>query len=154
MSDLRELYQEVILDHGKSPRNFRALDDADCKAHGYNPLCGDKFTVYLKVTDGVVTDATFQGTGCAISTASASMMTNALKGKSADEVERIFSRFHAMITKGSSDPDADMEELGGLAAFSGVYEFPTRVKCASLAWHTFRAALKEEAEAVVSTEQR
>jgi nitrogen fixation NifU-like protein len=150
MSDLRELYQEVILDHGKRPRNFRPLEGAQHSAEGYNPLCGDRVTVFLNVDDGVITDVTFQGSGCAISTASASMMTKTLQGKTVQEMERIFEHFQAMIT-GSANADNEQgaggsryEELGNLAALAGVREFPTRVKCASLAWHTLRAALRDE----------
>ena len=147
MSDLRELYQEIILDHGKRPRNFRALAGADRRAEGYNPLCGDKVTVYVKLTDGVVEDAAFEGTGCVISTASASMMTKSVKGKTIEGVERLFDRFHRMIA-GESANSLDTEDLGDLAVFAGVREFPTRVKCASLSWHTLRAALKGERSGV------
>jgi nitrogen fixation NifU-like protein len=146
MSELRELYQEVILEHSKHPRNFRALDAANHKAEGFNPLCGDHFTVYVDVQDGAIHDITFQGAGCAISKASASMMTQSLKGKSQREAEELFTKFHDLVTgNGSGD------EIGKLAAFSGVSEFPLRVKCATLAWHALRAALKGEKEAV-STE--
>src|SRR5881396_3458223 len=150
MSDLRDLYQEVILDHTKRPRNFRKLEKANYKADGYNPLCGDKITVYLKLEDGVFRDISFQGSGCAISTASASMMTESLKGKTKAEAEALFKRFHALLTE---EPDAAAGEpgLGKLAVFSGVREFPVRVKCATLPWHTFRAAL-EGAAKTVSTE--
>lgn len=141
MSDLRELYQEVILDHGKRPRNFRVLESADGQAEGYNPLCGDRVTVYVKLADGVIDDVSFQGAGCAISTASASMMTNILKGKTMAEVEDVCGRFQAMITGADGGADDD-GALGSLEALAGVREFPTRVKCASLAWHTVRAALK------------
>jgi nitrogen fixation NifU-like protein len=148
MSDLRELYQEVILDHGKRPRNFRVVEDADRSAQGYNPLCGDKVTVYVAVENGVITDVAFHGAGCAISTASASMMTTALKGKTVAQAERLFEDFHRMVTGTERAP---AKELGGLAVFAGVCEFPMRVKCASLAWHTLRAALEGEAQPV-STE--
>jgi nitrogen fixation NifU-like protein len=147
MSDLRELYQEVILDHYKKPRNFRALPDANRKLEGYNPLCGDKITVYLKVEDGVVKDISFQGSGCAISTASASMMTDSLKGKSVDKAEAIFRGFHDLVT----GKNQGAEDLGKLTVFTGVREFPMRVKCATLAWHTFHAALEGEVKPV-STE--
>jgi nitrogen fixation protein NifU and related proteins len=147
MSDLRELYQEVILDHYKKPRNFRALPDANRKLEGYNPLCGDRITVYLKVEDGVVKDISFQGSGCAISTASASMMTDSLKGKSIDQAETIFRGFQNLVT----GKDSGAADLGKLAVFTGVREFPVRVKCATLAWHTFHAALEGE-EKPVSTE--
>ena len=150
MSDLRELYQEIILDHGKRPRNFRALAGADRRAEGYNPLCGDKVTVYVKLADGVVEDAAFEGTGCAISTASASMMTKSVKGKTIAGVERFFEQFHQMIAGDSANPHST-DDLGDLAVFAGVREFPTRVKCASLSWHTLRAALKGERSGV-STE--
>jgi nitrogen fixation NifU-like protein len=145
LSDLRELYQEVILDHSKKPRNFRKIEGADRQAVGYNPLCGDKLTLFLDVEDGVVKDAGFQGSGCAISTASASMMTEAVKGKSVDEAEKLFEQFHQMVT---APPDADIDAsgLGKLQVFSGVREFPARVKCASLAWHTVLAALHGEEE--------
>ena len=140
MSDLRELYQEVLLDHYKRPRNFRRPEDANKHADGFNPLCGDKVSVFLRVEDGVVCDIAFQGSGCAISTASASMMTESLKGKSVAEVAIIFERFHDLIT-GKTPTDSDNANLGKLAAFSGVREYPVRVKCATLAWHTLRAAL-------------
>ena len=160
MSDLRELYQEVILDHGKRPRNFRTVEWADRKAEGYNPLCGDKVTVYAKVEGDVIRDLAFQGAGCAISTASASMMTTALKGKTVAEAERIFERFHRMITGDATGgpgataarPASAAEALGDLVVLAGVREFPMRVKCASLAWHTLRAALHGEGEPV-STEE-
>ena len=160
MSDLRELYQEVILDHGKRPRNFRAVEGADRKAEGYNPLCGDKVTVYAKVEGDVIRDLAFQGAGCAISTASASMMTAALKGKTVAEAERVFERFHRMITGGATGGTgataarsaSAADDLGDLVVLAGVREFPMRVKCASLAWHTLRAALHGEGEPV-STEE-
>src|SRR6516162_7119241 len=139
MSDLRELYQEVILDHYKKPRNFRALPDANRKQEGYNPLCGDKITVYLKVENGVIKDIGFQGSGCAISTASASMMTDSLKGKTIDQAETVFRSFHNLVTGKNGG-----EDLGKLAVFAGVREFPVRVKCATLAWHTFHGALEGE----------
>jgi nitrogen fixation NifU-like protein len=146
MSELRELYQEVILEHSKHPRNYRALDAANHKAEGFNPLCGDHFTVYVDVQDGAIHDIAFQGAGCAISKASASMMTQSLKGKSQGEAEELFTKFHNLVTgNGTGD------EIGKLAAFSGVSEFPLRVKCATLAWHALRAALRGEKEAV-STE--
>ena len=148
MSDLRDLYQEVILDHSKRPRNFRKMEAANRHAEGYNPLCGDKVTVYLAVRDGRVADAAFQGSGCAISTASASMMTESLKGKTIAEVEAMFSRFHDMMTA-PEDPAASPAGLGKLAVFAGVREFPMRVKCAVLAWHTLRSALADDGEAVM-----
>jgi nitrogen fixation NifU-like protein len=147
MSELRELYQEVILEHSKHPRNYRALDAANHKAEGFNPLCGDHFTVFADVQDGTIRDLSFQGTGCAISKASASMMTQSLKGKSAAEAEELFSRFHDMVTGQGGSADA----VGKLAVFAGVSEFPLRVKCATLAWHALRAALRGEHQAV-STE--
>lgn len=147
MSELRELYQEVILEHSKHPRNFRVLDSAKHKAEGFNPLCGDHFTIYADVKDGTIHDLSFQGTGCAISKASASMMTQSLKGKSADEAEELFTRFHDLVTGQRGSADA----VGKLAVFAGVSEFPLRVKCATLAWHALRAALRGEQQAV-STE--
>jgi nitrogen fixation NifU-like protein len=149
MSDLRELYQEVILDHGKRPRNFRVAARVDRSAEGFNPLCGDRVVVYLTVDGDVIRDVTFQGSGCAISTASASMMTASLKGKTLAEAERLFERFHGMVT-GAARADDD-PGFGDLAALAGVRDFPTRVKCASLAWHTVRAALREQPQPV-STE--
>jgi len=149
MSDLRELYQEVILDHSKRPRNFVKLDDPDRTAAGYNPLCGDQITVYLEMEGDLIKNVTFQGAGCAISKASASMMTSALKGKMRAEAEEIFQRFHQMVTGGESG-EAYAEGLGKLAVFSGVCEFPVRVKCASLPWHTFRAALEGRDEPVTT----
>ena len=141
MSELRELYQTTILDHNKQPRNFHDVDPKTHEADGYNPLCGDRVTVQLSLTDdGVVQDVGFQGTGCAISTASASMMTEAIKGKSIDEVQELFDRFHGLVT---SDPtkDPDVDGVGKLMVFAGVREFPMRVKCATLAWHTLRSAM-------------
>jgi len=146
-TDLQELYQEVILDHNKRPRNFRALEDGR-KAEGYNPLCGDRFTVYLRMEDSVIKDTSFQGSGCAISKASASLMTESVKGKTLAEAEALFERFHRMVT---APPDLPVEDLGRLSVFAGVRQFPVRVKCASLAWHTLRAAVEARNE-VVSTE--
>ena len=148
MPDLRDLYQEVILEHSKSPRNFRALASANHKAKGYNPLCGDHFTVYLDVIADHIRDISFQGSGCAISKASASMMTQALKGKKTEEAEQMFEEFHSVVT---GKRTADTEILGKLAVFSGVSEFPARVKCATLAWHALHAALRGQ-EQPVSTE--
>lgn len=139
--DLRELYQEVILDHSKHPHNFRELGDASHRAEGYNPLCGDRATVFLRVEGDLVSDASFQGAGCSISTASASMMTDALRGKTLAEVRKLFERFHELVTADPSRAAEVAPELGKLAAFAGVHEFPLRVKCASLAWHTMKAAL-------------
>ncbi len=146
MSDLRELYQEVILDHSKRPRNFRKMEEADRQAVGYNPLCGDRLTLFLDVENGVVKDAAFQGSGCAISTASASMMTESVKGKSIEEAEHLFARFQEMVTAPPGE-EIDISDLGKLQVFGGVREFPARVKCASLAWHTVHAALRGEEEA-------
>jgi len=148
MSDLRELYQEVIFDHYKTPRNCHVLDCANHQADGYNPLCGDQVTVYLKVENGVIEDLSFKGTGCAISTASASLMTEALKGKKIAEVEHLFEDFHQMVTAPDTTPHP---ELGKLEALAGVREFPARVKCATLAWHTLQAALKNQKKQI-STE--
>ena len=146
MSDLRELYQTTILDHNKKPRNFHRPDGANREANGWNPLCGDKVTVYLTVDDdGVVEDIGFQGSGCAISTASASMMTQAVKGKTLDEVLEIFDRFHDLVT-GPSPAEIDPKALGKLTVFSGVRDYPMRVKCATLPWHTLRSAVRGEGE--------
>jgi nitrogen fixation NifU-like protein len=149
MSDeLRDLYQEVILDHNRRPRNFGALPDANRSAEGNNPLCGDMVTVYLRVEDDRVQDISFQGSGCAISTASASLMTDALRGKTVAEAHALFHGFHNLVTRGR---DEDLEALGKLAVFEGVREFPIRVKCATLAWHTFEAALAQK-DRPISTE--
>jgi nitrogen fixation NifU-like protein len=148
MSELRELYQEVILEHSKKPRNFRVLESANHKAEGFNPLCGDHFTVYVDVKEDAISDIGFQGSGCAISKASASMMTQTLKGKTTGEAEGIFSKFHDLVTGQAS---SNGEDLGKLAVFAGVSEFPLRVKCATLAWHALRAALHGEEQAI-STE--
>ncbi len=150
MSDLGELYQELIVDHSKKPRNFQKIEGADHQAEGYNPLCGDKVTIYLKLKDDVVQEIGFQGSGCAISTASASLMTERAKGKTRAEAEALFDVFHKLVTEGPAE-EMDTSQLGKLAVFSGVCEYPTRVKCATLAWHTLRAALQAAAEAV-STE--
>jgi len=147
MSDLQDLYQEVILDHNRRPRNFRALDQGR-KAEGYNPLCGDRLTVYLRVEDGVIKDATFQGSGCAISKASASLMTDVVKGKTVEEAEKLFERFHRAVT---APVDQPVEDLGKLSVLTGVRQFPVRVKCATLAWYALRAAAEARDE-VVSTE--
>jgi len=141
MSDLRELYQSVILDHNKSPRNLRRPAAANRKAEGRNPLCGDQLTVFVDLENGVVKDAAFEGSGCAISTASASLMTESVKGRRVDEIEKLFDGFHRLVTSDPSSPAED-EGLGKLAVFGGVREFPVRVKCATLAWHTLRAALE------------
>jgi nitrogen fixation NifU-like protein len=149
MSDLRELYQEVILDHNKRPRNFGTLPVANCRAEGINPLCGDHLSVQVEVEGGVIKDVAFDGAGCAISRASASLMTDAVKGKPVEEAERMFEEFHQMVTSGVEG--AVEESLGKLAVFCGVREFPSRVKCASLAWHTLHAALGAKGE-TASTE--
>ncbi len=149
MSDLRELYQQIILDHNRAPRNFREIEGANRVADANNPLCGDKFKLYVRVSDGVIEDIGFRGSGCAISKASASLMTSAVKGKTTAEAEALFDAFHDLIT--GSEPGGKGKELGKLAAFSGVREFPARVKCATLSWHTLRAAL-DYTENTVSTE--
>jgi nitrogen fixation NifU-like protein len=149
VSDLSELYQEVILDHNRRPRNFRVIDPATRAQEGYNPLCGDRLTLYLTVADGRITDVAFQGSGCAISKASASLMTEAVKGKSVDEARALFEQFHQMIT---SPPGTPLADLGKLSVLSGVRDFPTRVKCAGLAWHTLKAAVADAPAAPVSTE--
>jgi nitrogen fixation NifU-like protein len=151
MGDLRDLYQEVILDHSKRPRNFGELAEANRHAEGYNPLCGDRETVYVRLENGVLKDVGFRGAGCAISTASASMMTESVKGKTLAEAEALFERFHDLITGNDGATKTPRPELGKLAVFSGVREFPVRVKCATLPWHTLKAALAGE-EKTVSTE--
>jgi nitrogen fixation NifU-like protein len=147
MSELSELYQQVILDHNKKPRNFRELENANHTAEGYNPLCGDQLKIYLNLENDSVRDISFVGSGCAISKAAASMMTQAVKGKSREEAEQLFSDFHKMVTGESED---ELSSLGNLRVFAGVRDFPVRVKCATLAWHTLHAALNNEE--VVSTE--
>lgn len=149
MADLRELYQDVILEHSKTPRNYRELPAANHQAEGYNPLCGDRFTVYVTTEGDTISDIAFQGTGCAISKASASMMTQSLKGKSMADAEQLFERFHDLVT-GHQTPANNESELGKLTVFSGVSEFPVRVKCATLAWHALQAALVGKQE--VTTE--
>jgi nitrogen fixation NifU-like protein len=152
MSELNDLYQEVILDHNRRPHNFRVIESATAKQEGYNPLCGDRLTLYLTVDGGVIKDAAFQGSGCAISKASASLMTDAVKGKTVSEAHALFDQFHDMIT---SNPETPAADLGKLSVLAGVREFPTRVKCASLAWHTMKAAVaapEAAPEAPVSTE--
>ena len=155
MSDLRELYQDVILEHSKAPRNYGELAAANHKAEGFNPLCGDHFTVYLDLEGDTIRDIRFEGSGCAISKASASMMTQVVKGKTRAEAEELFGRFHELVTgHAPANGQADSRrptELGKLAVFSGVSEFPVRVKCATLAWHTLNAALEGKQESV-STE--
>jgi len=150
-SDLRELYQSVILDHHKKPRNFLKLEDADHSAEGYNPLCGDRVSVYLELEGEVIKNITFVGSGCAISTASASMMTESLKGKTLAQAEALFQRFHQLVAGSEEHGEETGPDLGKLEAFSGVREFPIRVKCATLAWHTLEAAL-EQKDHPVSTE--
>lgn len=149
MADLRELYQELILDHSKKPRNYREMPNANRKVEGFNPLCGDHFTVYMDLEGETVKDVSFQGSGCALSKASASMMTQALKGKTKADAEALFERFHNLVT--GKTPGTDAESLGKLAVFSGVSEFPVRVKCASLAWHAMKAAIEGQADQI-STE--
>jgi len=147
MSDLEDLYQEVILDHGRNPRNFRIIDGASADAEGLNPLCGDHYHVYLKLEGDRIADLSFQGAGCAISKASASLMTSALRGKTIAEAEDLFQRFHKMVVDGDR---SQAENLGKLAVLKGVCDFPTRVKCASLVWHTLHSALQGEHKAVTT----
>ena len=149
MSDLSDLYQEILLEHNSKPRNFRKLDDATISADGYNPLCGDQYTLYLKLDDDVIADVGFQGAGCAISKASASMLTQRIKGMTVKEAEEMFHQFHKMLTQPGAEVDYDM--LEDLELLSGVAEYPTRIKCAILVWHTLRAAL-EGKEDIVTTE--
>ena len=146
MSELSELYQQVILDHNKKPRNFRKLESANRSAEGYNPLCGDQLTVYLDLEEGAVKEIAFEGSGCAISKAAASMMTQAVKGKSREQAEELFTEFHSMVT-GELDEETEENSLGNLKIFAGVREFPVRVKCATLPWHTLQAALNNEERA-------
>lgn len=149
MSDLRELYQELIIDHGYSPRNFGALAEANYSKEGYNPLCGDKLKLHMMIVDDIIQDVKFEGAGCAISTASASLMTEALKGKSMEEFRQLFSNFHELIT--GDNTQVDEEKLGKLLVLGGVAQYPSRVKCATLAWHTAKACV-EKSEALVCTE--
>ncbi|HEY0079770.1 MAG TPA: SUF system NifU family Fe-S cluster assembly protein [Pyrinomonadaceae bacterium] len=149
MSELSELYQQVILDHNKKPRNFRRPEQANRLAEGFNPLCGDQLTVYLEMEDAVIKDIGFEGSGCAISKAAASMMTQSLKGKTREEAETLFREFHAMVT-GELDEASTPNNLGRLTIFAGVRDYPARVKCASLSWHTMRAAL--EGQEMATTE--
>ena len=148
MSDLRELYQEIILDHNKHPRNFGELEGADRHADGYNPLCGDRLAIYVNLDGDTITDVSFLGSGCAISKASASLMTDAIKGKTLAQARQLFERFHTLLTDESVA--ADPAALGKLAVFAGVRDYPTRVKCASLAWHTLRAAFDHHHEFVTT----
>ena len=147
--DLKDLYRDVIVDHNRNPRNFRPMPDADAHAEGFNPLCGDRLTLYVKLDGGTIRDVTFQGSGCAISVASASLLTESVKGKTVPEAERLFASMHELLTR--DDSTVDVASLGKLGALSGVREFPARVKCASLCWHTLDAALHREA-APVTTE--
>lgn len=149
MSDLLDLYREVVIDHSRSPRNCRRLTGANRSAEGFNPLCGDRLTLYLKICHGVIEDASFEGSGCAISTASASLMTDAIKGKTEAQAQALLSGFHALVT--GSGPAQASAPLGKLAVLGGVREFPARVKCATLAWHTLQAALRGSAQPI-STE--
>ena len=147
LDDLRDLYQEVIFDHNRNPRNFRVMDDADRQIDGFNPLCGDRLTLFIKISDGgVISEASFQGQGCAISTASASLMTEIVKGKTEEEAEQLFTLFHKMAT----GEHVEMDELGKLAVLAGVCEYPARVKCATLPWHTLDALLKGSEEPVTT----
>ena len=150
MYDLQELYQEVVMDHNRRPRNFRKLEDANRTAEGFNPLCGDQVTLYLKVEDDVIADVGFIATGCAISKASASMMTEGIIGKTVEEAERIFNEFRHMVTREPGE-GVDSEALGDLEVLAGVSQYPARIKCATLSWHTMQAALAAKEEAV-STE--
>ena len=149
MSELTDLYQEVILDHNRRPHNFRVIESPSAKQEGYNPLCGDRLTLYLTLDGDTIKDVAFQGSGCAISKASASLMTDAVKGKTVAEARELFEQFHDMIM---SNPETPAADLGKLSVLAGVREFPTRVKCASLAWHTMKAAVAHESDAPVSTE--
>ena len=149
MDDLEELYQELIMDHNWKPRNFRAMEDATTSANGFNPFCGDTVTLYVKLDDDIVSDVAFQGSGCAISKASASMLTETIKGKTTEEATEVFDRFRHMLTREPGE-DFDAEGLGDLEVLSGVSEFPTRVKCATLSWHALRGALR--GDQAVSTE--
>ena len=151
MSDLNELYQEILLEHNSKPRNFRKLDQANHTADGFNPLCGDRISLYLQVEDGIITDVGFQGTGCAISRASASMMTQSIKGKSQKQAREIFEAFRRMVTLGE-EQDTDSDTLGDLFVLAGVSRYPARVKCATLSWHTLQAALNGKRDRPTSTE--
>ena len=148
MLDLDELYQELIMDHNRRPRNFRRVEEPDSEANGYNPFCGDTVTLYLKMDGAEVAEVGFQGSGCAISKASASMMTEVVMGKSGEDARRVFDAFHDMLTRPPDSEEELSEELGDLVVLSGVSEFPTRVKCATLAWHTLKAALEGRGETV------
>jgi nitrogen fixation NifU-like protein len=149
LDELRDLYQEVVFDHNRNPRNFRVMADATRTIEGFNPLCGDRITLYVKVVDGIIADLSFQGSGCAISTASASLMTEIVQGHTEEEAQVLFERFHRIVT--GQDEVSSLEELGKLAVLSGVRAYPARVKCATLAWHSLEAALRDEAT-TISTE--
>lgn len=153
MSNLRDLYQEVIVDHSRRPRNFNKMLTADRTAEGFNPLCGDRLTLYLQIANGVIHDVCFEGSGCAISTASASLMTEQLKGKTEEEAEALFRDFHHLLTQ-ESGTGLEEARLGKLSVLSGVREYPSRVKCATLAWHTLQAALKDEKNPISTEETR
>ena len=148
---LRDLYQEVVFDHNRNPRNFRVMEDANRKIEGFNPLCGDRITLYLKLNGDVIEDVSFQGSGCAISTASASLMTEIVKGQTETQADHLFELFHS-ITTGKNDDAVNLEEIGKLAVLSGVRAYPARVKCATLAWHSLQAALKNADAESISTE--
>ena len=150
LDQIRDLYQEVVFDHNRNPRNFRVMEDANRKIEGYNPLCGDRITLYVKVTDGVIDDVSFQGSGCAISTASASLMTEIVRGQTEQEAEHLFEVFHR-ITTGKDGDNVNLDEIGKLAVLAGVRAYPARVKCATLAWHSLQSALKNEHD-TISTE--
>ncbi|MBI2432347.1 MAG: SUF system NifU family Fe-S cluster assembly protein [Candidatus Hydrogenedentes bacterium] len=152
MSETRALYEQVILDHNKNPRNFRDMKDATKHVEGFNPLCGDHFTVYVKLDGNTISDVAFKGSGCAISKASASVMTTELKGKTREEAQAVFKRFHLMVTS-PVDETVDEDALGKLQVFSGVREYPVRIKCATLAWHALMAALENKQELVTTEEQ-
>ena len=149
MSDLREIYQQVVLDHNRAPRNYRKPENANRHADGHNPLCGDQISVYLHVEDGAVKDVGFQGKGCAICMASASIMTETVKGKAGDEAEALYNQFHDLLTRENLD-EVETADLGKLRVFAGVREFPVRVKCATLPWHTFHAAMKGAGDPVTT----
>jgi len=151
MMDIREIYQELLLDHNKNPRNFYRMEDADMSLLGHNPLCGDRYTIYLKMKDGIVAEVSFEGEGCAISKASASLMTEVVKGKTKEEALALFEQFHQLVT-GGLNLDEALITLGKLAAFSGIRELPMRVKCAILPWHTLKALLTDSKDGYVSTE--
>lgn len=150
LDQIRDLYQEVVFDHNRNPRNFRVMEDANRQIEGFNPLCGDRITLYARVNDGVIEDVSFQGNGCAISTASASLMTEIVRGKTEQEAEELFELFHR-ITTGKNGDAVNLEEIGKLAVLAGVRAYPARVKCATLAWHSLQAALKNDGT-TVSTE--